>query len=149
MDEILGMQSAALSAAGTELYEAWKGTLDLLRDGRRLLSDDRNWCQHHVLHPDGRRSVLGAVGNILSKTESPWSRAATQLLARAIGRGNDPYDSGWVQTYNDTHSHAEILALMDRTIALAEEESWVPDNPPRAWRVRTDGRWRLVAELHP
>ena len=56
MNETFGMQrDAATSGAGDVLYEAWKGTLDLLRDGRKLLSDERNWCQHHALHPDGRR----------------------------------------------------------------------------------------------
>ena len=147
MNEVSEIQSPAPTGGDIDVYEAWKRTLDLLRDGRKLLSDERNWCQHYTRHPDGRRSILGAVGNILYQAESPWTRAATQLLARAIGRGHDPYDSGWVQTYNDTHTHSEVLALMDRTIALGEEESWVPGNPPRAWRLG-NGHWRLVGELH-
>jgi hypothetical protein len=50
MNETFGTQGAATSGAGDALYEAWKGTLDLLRDGRKLLSDERNWCQHHTLN---------------------------------------------------------------------------------------------------
>ena len=127
-----------------EICEAWKGVLGLMRSGREFLSDENNWCQRHARHPDGhRRSILGAVGNILSEAESPWTRAATQLLAIAVGKGDGPYDGGWVQHFNDTHTHAEVLALMDRTIAAAEREAAIAARGPRAWRVVAD-RWVLI-----
>jgi hypothetical protein len=34
------------------------GGFGSLREARRLLADESNWCQHHAVHPDGR----GAVG---------------------------------------------------------------------------------------
>ena len=130
----------AMSDAAPDVVEAWRGTLDLLRDAHVFLADERHWCQYHTLHPDGRCSVLGTVGNLLCQAENPWTRAATQLLARAIGRGNDPYDGGWVQHYNDSHNHTEVLALIDAALVLGEMESLRPNTPPRAWRV-VGGKW--------
>ena len=85
---------------------------------------------------------MGAV-NILYRAENEWTREATQLLAVAIGRGRDPFDSGWVQHFNDTHTHAEVLALMDATITTAQTALENPTEPPRGWR---DGslRARLI-----
>jgi hypothetical protein len=111
--------------------------LDLLRDARQLLADESNWSQHHAVHPSGRgKSVLGAVGYRFYATDHPDTMAAVQLLARAIGRGLSPYDSVFVQDFNDTHDHAEVLALLDKAMGLAEsdaaKEPVAPPEPPDA-----------------
>ena len=122
--------------------------LDLLRDARRLLTDEANWCQHHAVHPDGRgKSVLGAVGYRFYATDHPDTMAAVQLLARAIGREPGRYESVFVQDFNDTHGHAEVLALLDKAISLAESDAAkepapppeppgaeLPDAEPPSWR---------------
>jgi hypothetical protein len=59
-----------------------------------------------------------------------------------------PTISGGVQHYNDSHTHTEVLALIDAALILGETESLKPGNPPRAWKVVRD-RWALVAALHP
>ena len=98
--------------------------LDLLREARRLLADESNWCQRHAVDPAGRaKSVLGAVGYRFYATDHPDTMAAVQLLARAIGRGRGAYDSVFVQDFNDTHSHAEVLVMLDRAIAIAENDA--------------------------
>jgi hypothetical protein len=120
--------------------------LDLLREARQLLADESNWCQHHAVHPAGhRKSVLGAVGYRFYATDHPDTMAAVPLLARAIGRGLGSYDSVFVQDFNDTHSHAEILGMLDRAIAMAESDAAkepaspkppdadLPDDEPPAW----------------
>jgi hypothetical protein len=82
---------------------AYVDTLDLLRGARRFLADEGNWCQGHAVHPRGRgKSILGAVGNRLYMAEHPATREAMHLLARAIGRGDSPYDGGFVQSFNDS-----------------------------------------------
>ena len=60
--------------------------------------------------------------------------AAVQLLARAIGREPGPYASVFVQDFNDTHGHAEVLVLLDKALVLAESEAAkepaAPPEPP-------------------
>ena len=111
--------------------------LDLLRDARQVLADEGNWCQHHAVHPSGRgKSVLGAVGYRFYAVDHPDTMAAVQLLARAIGRESSIYDSVFVRDFNDTHGHAEIPALLDKAMALAEsdaaKEPVAPPEPPDA-----------------
>ena len=55
--------------------------------------------------------------------DHPDTMAAVQLLARAIGRGSSIYGSVFVQDFNDTHSNAEVLALLDKAIVLAESDA--------------------------
>lgn len=117
--------------------------LELLRSGRQFLADEKNWCQRHAVHPEGQgKSILGAVGNRFYMAEHPATREATQLLARAMGRGDSPYDSVFVQGFNDSHTHAEVLELMDKAIALGEAEAAKPNTPLRAWRV-VNGQLKL------
>ena len=101
--------------------------LDLLRDARRLLAHEAEWCQLYTVHPSGRgRSVLGvmgAVGYRFYRVEHPDSQAAVLFLARAIGRGQGQHDAVFVQGFNDEHSHREVLDLLDKAIALAEADA--------------------------
>jgi hypothetical protein len=94
--------------------------LDLLREARQVLADESNWCQRHAVHPSGRgKSVLGAVGYRFHAADHPDTMAAVQLLARE----SSIYESVFVQDFNDTHSHAEVLALLDKAMALVESDA--------------------------
>ena len=98
--------------------------LDFLREARQVLADESNWCQRHAVHPSGRgKSVLGAVGYRFHAADHQDTMAAVQLLARVIGRGSSIYDSVFVQDFNDTHGHAEVLALLDKAMALVESDA--------------------------
>ncbi len=118
--------------------------LDLLRDARQVLADESNWCQHHAVHPSGRgKSVLGAVGFRFHAVDHPDTMAAVQLLARAIGREPGPYASVFVQDFNDTHGHAEVLALLDKAMALAESDAAKePVAPPEPPDAEPEPSWR-------
>ena len=118
--------------------------LDLLRDARQVLTDESNWCQHHAAHPSGRgKSVLGAVGYRFHATDHPDTMAAVLLLARTIGRGSSIYDSVFVQAFNDTHSHAEVLALLDKAMTLAESDAAKePVAPPEPPDAEPEPSWR-------
>jgi hypothetical protein len=114
--------------------------LDLLREARQVLADESNWCQHHAVHPSRRgKSVLGAVGYRFYAADHPDTMAAVQLLARAIGREPGPYASVFVHS----HGLAEVLALLDKAMALAEsdaaKEPLAPPEPPDA---EPGPRWR-------
>ena len=66
--------------------------------------------------------MLGAVGYRFHAADHPDTMAAVQLLARAIGRGSSIYDTVFVQDFN-THGHAEVLALLDKAMALVESDA--------------------------
>jgi hypothetical protein len=118
--------------------------LDLLREARQMLADESNWCQHHAVHPGGRgKSILGAVGYRFYAVDHSDTMAAVQLLARAIGRGSSIYDSVFVQDFNDTHGRAEVLALLDKAMALAESDAAKePVAPPERPDAEPEPSWR-------
>ena len=118
--------------------------LDLLREARQLLDDKSNRCQHHAVHPDGRgKSILGAVGYRFYAVDHPDTMAAVQLLARVIGRGSSIYDGVFVQDFNDTHGHAEVLELLDKAMALAESDALKePVAPPEPPDAEPEPSWR-------
>ena len=109
-----------------------------------MLADESNWCQHHAVHPGGRgKSVLGAVSYRFHAADHPDTMAAVQLLARAIGREPGPYASVFVQDFNDTHGHAEVLALLDKAMVLAESEAAKePAAPPEPPGDEPEPSWR-------
>ena len=73
----------------------------------------------------------------------PTRLAAVQLLARAIGRGSSIYDSVFVQDFNDTHGHAEVLAMLDKAMALAESDAAKePVAPPEPPDAEPEPSWR-------
>jgi hypothetical protein len=126
-----------------ERSEGSMAALDLLREARQMLADESNWCQHHAVHPDGRgKSVLGALGYRFYVTDHPDTMAAVQLLARVIGRGSSIYDSVFVQDFNDTHGHAEVLELLDKAMALAESDAAKEPVAPPEPDVEPEPSWR-------
>jgi hypothetical protein len=70
----------------------------------------------------GKKSLLGAIGLHWSTYEGDFDQVkrAAGYLALTIGREGGPYDYIHVQGFNDTHTHAEVLAVLDRAIGLAE-----------------------------
>jgi hypothetical protein len=100
---------------------ARKGNAKVLRNARTFLSDEAHRYQGDT-QKDGKKSLLGEIGLNWSSFEGdlePIKRAAG-YLALAIGREGEPYDYVHVQGFSDTHTHAEVLAVLDRAIDLAE-----------------------------
>jgi hypothetical protein len=70
------------------------------------------------------------------------ARAPLRICSHAsLGHGDNPYDSGWIEHFNDTHTHAEVLALLDKAMVLREAER-AANVPSRAWRV-VGQTWKL------
>lgn len=102
------------------LYSEKHATIDLLRRARALIENpdhwsDRDWgdgkprrCLGHALHT--------AKGLDLMATPT-CELADRALYAVAKWRG-----ASTIGEYNDTHSHAEALDLIDRAIELANRD---------------------------
>lgn len=101
-----------------------KTTLQVLSEARQNIADERNWAQFkRGGFLGGPSCALGAIdvaiGRLVEIDEAPVLSLAR--YARSIGFTNDRAGSirndGWlVANYNNTHSHAEVLALFDGAI---------------------------------
>ncbi|MCA3080557.1 MAG: hypothetical protein ING71_17415 [Rhodocyclaceae bacterium] len=98
--------------------------LETLKAARQLISDPAKWTHGWLARDaDGNVSHIGekdaacwcSMGAIfhVDGPERPNSYAALQLLGAAIGGKS-------VARFNDTRTHAEVLALFDAAIAELE-----------------------------
>lgn len=102
--------------------------VQILKEARALISDEKNWTQGayardtigrevRVLGPEAMCfCALGALEKIMLGG-AMWS-ASYMLMKKEAGD-----DCLAVSDFNDTHNHAEVLALFDRAIARAESEA--------------------------
>lgn len=86
---------------------------DLLRL-RALLSDPKVWAHGKAYEPPAEPQfcLLSGAGHI--EARSNIERALCQVL------GTEDEDAIWV--FNDTHTHAEVLALIDTALSRARQE---------------------------
>ncbi|NTJ67561.1 hypothetical protein G6M50_06255 [Agrobacterium rhizogenes] len=107
-------------------------TVEILKKARELLSDEKRWTKGfyavdidgYAAHVDGNEAcqfcAIGAIARVSGMTgaEAEGSKSA-EMLAKAAG-----IDRGChVPSFNDDHTHAEILDLFDCAIARAESEA--------------------------
>lgn len=104
-------------------------TVEILEKARELISDESRWTQgeyardnrgHDVDFNDSSACKFCALGAVLAAAGAEddcdsVTAHADHLLAEAVG-GRFIND---VACFNDSHSHAEILAVFDRAIAAA------------------------------
>lgn len=99
-------------------------TLEILKAARELISVPERWTQGAAArHKNG--NVIGwntanascwcSTGAVM-KCGLHHADSALSLLAEVTSVGSVPY-------YNDTHTHAEVLAMFDRAISIAEAEN--------------------------
>jgi hypothetical protein len=100
--------------------------IDHLIAARKLIENEDDWCQHHYVvrkeNADKRRCMIQALVEQMPPELQFISEADTteyKLLRMAGGLGKNHY----LSQYNDTHSHAEVLALFDKAIELAKHEA--------------------------
>lgn len=104
-------------------------TADLLRKGRDLISDPEHWCQGDYAVSRYGTAVetnspavyalcaIGALANVLDHPSGwgvpGWCRAPLQTAAE---------EEGWDAPHilNDRTTHADVMAMYDRAIELAE-----------------------------
>jgi hypothetical protein len=93
--------------------------LDILRAARQALAHEEDWCRE-CSPVAGKKSLLMAVGYHWHKADYAETLAAVDLLARMLGRDPSVYNAVHVQGFDETHTHAEVLDLLDRAIAHGE-----------------------------
>lgn len=91
-------------------------TLEVLRAARKLIEREEDWKQEGGYDPDGPWCAVTATGVPFDGVITPTRTAAVGTLQRLAG--------GLVSRFNDTHTHAEVLDLFDRAIAIEEEQDY-------------------------
>jgi len=85
---------------------------DVLVEAKARIGIPQKWCRGHWASKDGRRlcalAAMDAVGGGVVGGGGP----ALQLLYRTNGNKS-------VMDFNDSHTHAEVMALFDRAIEAA------------------------------
>lgn len=109
-------------------------TVQILKDARALIADEKNWMQgEYVGTQSGNILCAGdpaadcfcSIGAIAHTTKElvlynvEHSKPALILLSCI----DDEQTSYSVAAFNDAHEHEEVLALFDRAIARAESEA--------------------------
>jgi hypothetical protein len=92
---------------------------EILTAARELISVPERWTQgDYAKDKDGRSCLEDDEGAVcycsvgaISKVR--FSSVALEFLAREAG--------GYIPDFNDTHTHAEVIAAFDRAIAAAKE----------------------------
>lgn len=98
----------------------------LLQDARNLISKPENWTQADFAKTADGSGVdsnndkavcwcsLGAINKVSPPIDDNQARKRAKLLLRkAMG--------GAIAIFNDSHTHAEVLAAWDKAIELAKE----------------------------
>lgn len=101
-----------------------KSVRQILIEARKLIEKEENWCKrHYALDGAGMSTnelfdnavcfcALGAInrsaGELLCCEDGPVS-----VLTEAMGAAT-------VHEFNDTHTHAEVLAAFDRAVEAAK-----------------------------
>lgn len=99
------------------------GTKEVLIEARKLLEQPEHWTQGvfarnakgrpvNMTAPDAVCfCISGAIGRASDKDSQRW-QAALDFLCEKIRRKN-------IANFNDTHTHVEVLAALDKAIAAA------------------------------
>jgi len=103
--------------------------IDLLREARALISDPDKWTQgtlarnaygSEVAHysPDACKwCAVGAISRVAASNNASYETEMSAYSA-LVQASRILFDSDAVGEVNDTHTHADVLALFDRAIEL-------------------------------
>jgi len=95
---------------------------------RDFLSDENRWTKYNFTDHEGRRCIVGAIGRYATNRPYASVYAISQELMKRNKRAPNrykklPFPQGIIATFNDRkcRTHADILALLDDTIASVME----------------------------
>jgi hypothetical protein len=83
--------------------------LETLIKARALIEKHENWTQGKFFDNRGRRCALGA---LYDAEGIPYTQSATTPSDKALRSAMGEFPG----TFNDTHTHADVLAAFDRAI---------------------------------
>ena len=100
-------------------------TLEILTAARAKIADEKNWCQN-----DYARSAVGELVIPTEDSACSWcslgsifsvvgSMGASYVHSEFLGR----YMDKPITIFNDSHTHAEVLAAWDKAIAECAKET--------------------------
>jgi hypothetical protein len=102
-------------------------TLDVLKAARALISDPARWTQNVMARDaDGGQYTFGCAPQTVSwcalgALQHITGKASTNGALDALDTQLPIYIT--IDYFNDTHTHAEVLALFDAAIARLEREA--------------------------
>ena len=111
-----GATANYLPSPSTDAKPRRPAAADVLTEARKLIEDPADWTQGEESDGNGRRCAIRALADangsdeLLALTRPPSYRH----LKAAMG-------DRMISAFNDSHSHAEVLAAFDRAIYLALE----------------------------
>jgi hypothetical protein len=103
---------------------------EVLRAARAKIEKPENWTRranarnldgHAVSAVSGFAASWDANGACLSVADDWWACPAVNALRNAIAAIEPHSKITSLAGFNDTHTHAEVIALFDRAIAAEEE----------------------------
>lgn len=102
--------------------------VEILRHARELIADPADWGQWLAVMERGARrrcagqaielAALGAIQGMEALAFGFFCHAAEVDIANALDNFDEAIEA--VSDWNDSHTHAEVLAVFDRAIALVE-----------------------------
>jgi hypothetical protein len=90
---------------------------DVLRKARALIEKPENWLQGEYCDGD-KFCLLGAIAKVQELPEYKSEETPAYFAVKAAVRALDP-GTVFPHRFNDTHTHAEVLAAFDRAIERA------------------------------
>ena len=96
-----------------------------LRAARAMIADERRWCQHMFVFGDwdGERHCLVGAISAVTATDTGWDSLPPKSNVLRLRRAWKFLDSitapDTAMVFNDSHTHGEVLALVDRAIERA------------------------------
>lgn len=103
-------------------------TVDILRAARAKIENPENWCQGvYFASASGERvapwaaerwCATGAVWAVVGTGAEKYHERGPALHALCDAIGGE-----WQTDYNDTHTHAEVIAMFDRAIEAEERKA--------------------------
>jgi hypothetical protein len=91
-------------------------TLDVLRAAREYISDPSRWSQGWY-DDGGAVCAIGAVNVAMGRQPDCGEISEAEEALRSAVSGDSVVD------FNDSHSHAEVLAVFHRAIAVEEAKA--------------------------
>jgi hypothetical protein len=104
-------------------------TYEVLERALGDIQDEKNWCQGMEENLQGARCAIGSIHAKLSE-EYEDQCLAKYVLVRTL-EANDfhspgAHGFGLLADFNDTHSHAEVVALFQQAIRNEKAKAGVP-----------------------